>query len=79
MSATKDFAREIAEIVAEELARSGPRKELYTVEEACTFLGCSRDQISKMQADGRLRTVRIDSRPRFRVRDLERLVEISTE
>jgi excisionase family DNA binding protein len=79
MSATKDFAREIAEIVAEELGKNGARKELYTVEESCHFLGCSRDQISKMQADGRLRAVRIDSRPRFRIRDLERLVERSLE
>lgn len=79
MSATKDFAREIAEIVAEELRKSGPRKELYTVEEACHFLGCSRDQISKMQAEDRLPTVRIDSRPRFRLHDLERLIERSIE
>ncbi len=79
MSATKDFAREIAEIVAEELRKSGPRKELFNVDEACHYLACSRDQISKFQIEGRLTAVRIDSRPRFRLRDLEKLIESSTE
>ncbi len=72
------FAREIAMQVVEALSKDqGPRKELYTVEDAMTFLACSRDQIRRFTETGKLPTVKIDSRPRYRLKDLERFVALA--
>lgn len=79
MSASDAFAREIAEIVAEKLKNDTPKKELYTLDEAAIFLACSRDQVRNFMDSARLPVVKIDSRPRFRVRDLERFVELAKE
>lgn len=79
MSAANAFAREIAEIVAAELNMTAPRKDLYTLDEAAVFLACSPDQVRNFMNAGKIPTVKIDSRPRFRLKDLERFVEASKE
>lgn len=79
VSATNAFAKEMALIIAEELKRSKPTKELYTVEEASIYLGCSAQQVRNFINARRIPVVKIDQRPRLRVRDLERFVEAAKE
>jgi len=77
MSATEAFAKELAELITAKIGSSVPKKDLYTLDDAAVFLACSRDQVRKLMDAGKLRAVRIDSRPRFRLKDLERFVELA--
>jgi hypothetical protein len=79
MSGSEAFAKEIAAIVAQELKGGVAQKELYTVEDAMTFLACSRDQIRRFTETGKLPMVKIDSRPRYRLKDLLRLIDLCKE
>ena len=79
MSATKAFAEELADLVADRLRHGTVKKDLYTVEEAATYLSCSQEQVRRFMNSRQIPTVKIDSRPRFRVRDLEKFVESSKE
>lgn len=78
-SGTDILAREIGDRILEQLRAAAPAKELYTQREAAEFLACSEAQIRNFAENGKLPLVKIDSRPRFRRRDLLRLVEQSVE
>jgi len=75
MSGAEAFGREIAQIIIDEIKKGIPAKDLYTLEEAATFLACSVEQMRRFMNTNRLPTVKIDSRPRFRRRDLEKFIE----
>ena len=79
MSGTSMLAKEIAEIVAAELNRATPKKDLYTIDEAAVYLACSPEQVRRFLGDKEIPCVKIDSRPRFRLKDLEAFVERSRE
>jgi excisionase family DNA binding protein len=73
------LAQEIAAIVAAELNRAAPKKDLYTIDDAAVYLACSPEQVRRFLSDKTLPCVKIDSRPRFRLKDLEAFVERSRE
>lgn len=75
MSASDMFAQEIAAKVIAALRDEVPVRDLVSIRGAAQFLDCSVQQVRNFMEAGRLRPVMIDSRPRFRLRDLERFVE----
>jgi hypothetical protein len=75
VSASDMFAQEIAEKVIAALRDEVPVRDLVSIRGAAQFLDCSVQQVRNFMEAGRLRPVMIDSRPRFRLRDLERFVE----
>lgn len=75
MSASDTFAQEIAAKVIAALRDEVPVRDLVSIRGAAQFLDCSVQQVRNFMEAGRLRPVMIDSRPRFRLRDLERFVE----
>lgn len=79
MGATDHLAQEIGDRILEQLRQAAPTKELYTLPQAAEFLACSENKLRELVESGRLRRVMIDSRPRFRRRDLMKLVEAATE
>lgn len=75
MSASDMFAQEIAAKVIAALRDEVPVRDLVSIRGAAQFLDCSVQQVRNFMEAGRLRPVMIDSRPRFRLCDLERFVE----
>ncbi len=79
MAATDQLAKEIADRVLEQLRAAAPAKELYTLPQAAELLACCENKVRDLVDSGRLKKVMIDSRPRFRRKDLMRLIEMATE
>lgn len=75
MSASDLFAQEIAARVIAALREEVPVRDLVSIKGAAQYLDCSVQQVRNFVEAGRLRPVMIDSRPRFRLRDLDRFVE----
>lgn len=74
MSASDEFAHEIARMVAEQIQQYVAGPELLTVERAAEKLDCSVEQVRRFLASGRIPSVKIDSRPRIHRKDLERFI-----
>jgi excisionase family DNA binding protein len=75
MSGAEAWAKEVASMIVEEVKKGITPKDLYTMDEAAQFLACSREQVRNFMTSGRLIAVNIDSRPRFRLRDMEKFIE----
>ena len=52
-----------------------PQKRLFTVQEACTYLGCSDDALRRLIQTGQLPSVRFDRRLYVDIYDLDTLIE----
>ena len=78
MSAGDSMIKAIAEEVVLQLERiQTARRRLLTVEDAAEYLGISDDTLQRLVAEQRIVPCRFDRRPRFDVRDLDRLIDES--
>jgi excisionase family DNA binding protein len=74
-----NLAALVAKRVVAEISRSErggrPQTRLYTIEQAATYIGRTREAFQQMIASGKLTTVRSDRRVFIDVLDLDRWIE----
>jgi excisionase family DNA binding protein len=63
---------EFAALIAARLEPGPLLKALYTVDEAAIYLSCSPEEVRRFMKTRQLPVVKIDSRSRFHIRDLEK-------
>jgi len=79
MSAMDLFLDELATRLAEKLRNDAPVKGLVSIRTASEYLDCSIQQVRNLTEQGKLHVVKIDARDRYKMSELQRFVEMSTQ
>jgi excisionase family DNA binding protein len=70
------FLNAMADAIADRLERrQEARRRLLDIERTAEYLGMSEDSVYRLVSERKLKPVRFDRRPRFDIRDLDKLIE----